>query len=450
MAERILKFGGIDPLSRSESRKGEAEPDTDPRGRQGTEIIGGMHMMSAVEQLQPVSKTRMAYFDPDAPDMSLGELEDAVAEGGVSLEEVMTKTDRFTPLVNPRRSREKDHGERDPSSEGDLWHVPTSNYQARTPRQMFEPLARSVGENGSVEDSSVYGEFRERRNGGEVHGHVWFDDFDVGAIEGDPVRLGLRFRWNYYGDLSFSYRPFAQQTRCKNSVRALDDWEPVMAHNRDPNLREKWDEAVRALGLYGDALSQQIQAARDVLFGFGGVEPDASDGPDVIPMPMTLEAFYEHCGFPDARVMAEHARDEARASGDPRESAQRINAWHVHAGATYWLAWHWNGAESSRAFREYRRAADDLLMNPNQMVDRARESYEEEVRGEIVSEVLDEGQDLSDASAEQRDEIELRMMEHEGVATMGSSAETMETMVERFEETEQRLDAIEAAMAEEA
>jgi hypothetical protein len=446
MAERVIKFGGIDPLSRTEWGRGDSEPDTDPRASQGTDIVSGVHLMSAVEQLEPCVSTRMAYFDPGSPvNMTLGELEEAVRAGDVSLQEVMTVTDRFEPTVNPRRSRQKGAGDRDPDNDGDLWHVPTSNYNARPPRERFEPLARAIDDNDAIDNSGVYGEFRERRNGGEVYGEVWFDDFDVGAMDGDPVRLGIEFRYNYFGDMAFSYRPYAQRTRCKNSVRALDTWEPVMAHNQEPNFRERYDELLRELGLYGDALSQQIQTASELVFDFeSDIDPeDAEDG--VVPVPVSVEGFYENAGLPDPRTAADAARDEASGAARYDGGPGRISAWHLHNGATYWLSWHWNGSEGTRAFRQYRRAADDMLINPHQMADRVRESYEEGVREDIIADVAGEpGARWDDLDEQQRQEVESRMMDHDGVDMARRSVESLETMVESFEETEERLDAIAA------
>jgi hypothetical protein len=447
MTERIIKYGGIDPLSRTESEHGDAEPDEDPRGKMGTEIVRGVHLMSAAEQLEPAATTAMAYFDPDAPERELGleEIEARVRDGELSLGDVMTKTSRFTPLVNPRRSRLKRRDELSRDADADLWHVPTSNYQAMPPRQIFEPLAEAIEANDAIDPSGVFGEFRTRRNGGEVHGDIWFADFSVGAIDGDPVRLGFEFRWNYFGDMAFSYQPYAQQTRCKNSVAPLDDRVPVMHHNRSISWREVWTEALEELGLYGDELTQQIQAAREILFDFTGAL-DVTDG--VLPMPMDLETFYRHAGFPDPQIPAEHAREEARNSSDPRESAERINAWHIHAGATYWLSWHWDGSESSRAFREYRRAANDLLFNPDEMAGRVESSYGDEQEREVIRDVLNEGQTLEDADDEQIAEIESRLADHEGIAQISNSVETLDDMVKRFEETEERLERVQEAMSE--
>lgn len=448
MAERIIKFGGIDPLSRTDWARGGSEPDTDPRATTGADIVSGVHLMSAVEQLEPCVSTRMAYFDPGSPaDMTLADLEEAVREGDVSLEEVMTVTDRFEPTVNPRRSREKGLGDRDPSNDGDLWHVPTSNYNARPPRARFEPLARAIDDNDTIENSGVYGEFRERRNGGEVYGEVWFDDFDVGAIDDDPVRLGIEFRYNYFGDMAFSYRPYAQRTQCKNSIRALDGWEPVMAHNQEPNFRERYDELLRELGLYGDALSQQIRRAADLVFDFESTTDPGEADDGVIPVPVSVEAFYEHVGLPDPRTAADAAREEASGAARYDGGPTRVSAWHLHNGATYWLSWHWNGSEGTRAFRQYRRAADDMLINPHQIVDRVRDSYEESVREEIIAEVAgDAGARWEDLDDEQRQEVESRVMDHDGVDMARRSTQSLDEMVQSFEETEERLDAIAAEM----
>lgn len=459
MTERILKYGGIDPLSRTESPKGDAEPDNDPRGKRGTEIVRGMHLMSAVEQLEPCATTEMAYFDPDggAEGMNLDEIEQAVRDGDMSLEAVMTKTGRFTPLVNPRRSRLKRRGDLSEDGDADLWYVPTNNYTAMPPRQIFEPLARAIDQNDSVENGGVFGEFRERRNGGEVFGNIWFSDFDVGAIEGDPVRLGFEVGWNYFGGRRFFRRPWAQQTRCRNSVAPLDD-RVVVQHNRNSvNWREWWDEALEELGIYGDRLTQAIQAARSILFDFsgelvdedtvGGDTVDEGTGDEVAPMPMGVDNFYRHLDFPDPTSMADHAREEARNSGDPRERADRVNAWHLHAGATYWLSWHWSGSEDSRAFRGYRRTANDMLWNPHQIATTVRDSYGDEERRRVVADVLGPDRELSDATDEERDEIEERLGSHEGIATVNNSVESLEDAVEQFRDTEERLDRIQEAMA---
>lgn len=465
MTQRILKYGGIGPLSRAESDRAEAEPDKDPRGDKGTEIVSGMHLMSAVQQLEPCATTGMAYFDPDSglADATAAEIQEAVRSGEVDLTDHLTVTDRFTPLVDPRRSRRKRRGELTLEGDADLWHVPTDSWVERSPRDYFEPLAAAISDNDDIPDDSVFGEFRERRNGGEVFGEVVFDGMEVNPADSDPVRMGFQVGWSYFGDRSFFVEPFAQATRCKNSVRAVGDKEVVMNHNQSVNLREMWNEKIRELGIYGDKVAQAIEEACEILYDFSGelaVETVGEDGtttgeddealPDgVVTMPMSLEAFYEHAGFPGeaSRIAAEHAREAARNSGDPREEASRVNAWHIHSGATFWLKWHWNGAEDSRTFKKRRRAADDMLFNPYQIADRVEDEYRDEARRTIIRDVLGPEGSLADADEEEIEEIEDRLANHEGVVRMAESVSALGDKVEQFEDTEDRLDRMEDAIA---
>jgi hypothetical protein len=274
---------------------------------------------------------------------------------------------------------------------------------------------------------------------------VWFDDFRVGEIQGDPVRLGFKVGWNYYGDRALFYTPYAQQTRCKNSVAPIGDRHVVTHQNRSKNFREMWDEAIRELGIYGDELAQQIAVATDILYDFD--RESGADDEDIIPMPMSLESFYGYVGLPDPRVAARHAREESANYHDPRTGEGVVSAWHVHAGATYWLSWHWNGSEDSRAFKEHRRLANDLLFNPHQKAEDAVDAFESEAETEVVRAVLGEGRDLSDATDEELAEIEDRLAEDEAVATARASADRVGDLVESFTDTEERLDRMEEAMA---
>lgn len=448
MTEKVLKFGGIDALSRTESERGDEEPDNDPRLSQGVEVVRGLHMMNAVQQLEPAAGTRMAYFDPDSEYGSLEELQRAVESGEATLEGELTTTDRFSPLVNPRRSRRKRSGELPADSDADLWHVPTSNYTAMPPTEVFQPAASVIDNHDGIPNDSVFGEFRTRRNGGEVFGEVLFDTMRVDNTEGDPVRLGVECGWDYFGGRAFFLQPFAQQTRCKNSIRRLGEKKTVMHHNRSVDWRDEWSEMIERLGIIGDQLSQAIGDARRILFDFTGGADDSVDyerGP-IVPVPVQLEEFYEHVGFPDPRTPADHARSRARNSDNGAETADRVSAWHLHAGATYWLSWHWTGSESSQAFRNHRRNANDLLFNPEQMVERVRTELVTNERARIVREVVGEGATMEDATPEQREEINARLNDNEAVVEINNSVESLEDALEEFRDTEERLDRVADAM----
>lgn len=445
MVETILKFGGVDALSLTEYEKGSNEPDEDPRGREA-EIVTGLHLMNAADMLEPsATAPRMLYPDADHPlaDADLEEVQEAVEAGDVDLSDLFTSTGRYTPLVNPRRQRRKQSGDLDPGSDRDLWYVPTDSYEAYPPRRVFEPLASIVDEHDDIPNDSVSGEFRARRDGGEVFGEVVFDSADVGhTLDGEPVRMGIEFGWNYFGSRKFYAQPFAQQTTCKNSIRSIGDRETLYHQNKDIDLREWWGGVLTNMFEASSDLADSIHEAMEIVYDFSGQLEDAPD--QVNPMPFSVESFYEHAGFPEdaCRRAAEYARDEARDSEDPRETAERINAWHLHAGATYWLQWYWTGSEDSRAFRGYRTAADDMLFNPYQMADRVQESYEESERERVMRDVAGHA-DPAQLTDEEVDEIEDRLAEHEGIAEIRATVNTVQDAVEEFESAEDRLDRIE-------
>lgn len=442
MTETIYKWGGIDALSRTEPEQGSREPDSDPRARGGTEVLHGMHMMSAVQQLEPAATGRMAYFDPDSRFEDLSELQSAVESGEAELDEELTTTDRFSPLLNPRRSRQKDAGDLPRDSDADLWHVPTSNYRAMPPSTIFSAAAKVVDAHDGIPNGSVSGEFRSRRNGGEVFGEMVFDTMEVENTENDPVRLGVEFGWDYFGGRAFFVQPFAQQTACKNSIRRLGDKKTVMHHNKSVDWKEEWSEVINRLGIIGDRLSQFIMEAREIVFDFtgGADEPDTTR--PVVPVPMSVDSFFEHIGLPDPRIPADHAREQARNSEDGLEDAEHITAWHLHAGATYWLSWYWSGSEDSQAFRSHRRTANDLLFNPESLVERVEQQVVANERRRVMEEVLGQGVTMEEATPEERDEIETRLTDSSVVVDMSSSVETLNDAVEEFRGTEERLDAM--------
>lgn len=440
MAQRILKFGGLDMMSRMERETGDEEPEQDPRRSEAT-IVSGLHLMSAVEQLEPCADTDMYYAAPDSPllDMSLEEAQEAVRAGEVDLTAELTKTGRFAPLVNPRRNRRKRAGELPADGDSDLWHVPTSNYNPMPPRRLFSPMAQAIDAHDDIPNDAVFGEFRERRNGGEVFGEILFDTMRVNVAGSDPVRLGLRFGWNYFGSKAFSIQPFAQRTRCSNSVAALGERVTVMHHNRSTDLREMYEEAIAQMDLVSRRLSIAIEEALEVVLEFDA-DPDEEPADGVHPVPMSVEEFYLRAGLDaDTRTMAE-AAEEAAGAGGRRRPHGRLTAWDLHNGATYWLSWHWSGSESSRRFRGLRRAADDLLFNPLQMFQRAVREYENDIERRIAEDVLGEGGSLEDASEEERRLIEERLADHSGLTMTDRSEASLADLVRQFEDTEERLD----------
>ena len=435
----IIHFGGIDAISNSNREEGDREPDEDPRSRSGgARVIEGCHLMSAVERLRGCTETGIAYFDPDLPadERDLEELGGRVRRGEVDLGDVLTTTDRHNALVDPDSARDKRDGRADADSDADLWSVFTDNYRAMPPVDVFRPLAKEI-DSRDVPNDSVFGEFRTRRAGGEVFGELLFDTMEVRHSSDDPVKLGVEFGWNYYGDRAFFCRGFAQQTRCKNSIRSLTDRHTVMHHNQNPDWREMWSDVIDALGVVGETLAQAIMDARDLVYDFG-------DGGDSLPM--GPEGFLELAGLPEgaAEVAAEKAQDWAREAGG--EDPEHISAWHLHAGVTYWLSWHWSGSEDSQAFRGHRRTANDLLFNPRPVQARVEEEYRERERRNARRRIADDPD--ADLTAEERLELQEEMDNHSGVASVDAAFAELEDSIEEFRTTEERLDRMESAIAE--
>jgi hypothetical protein len=275
------------------------------------------------------------------------------------------ETERFNAIVEPDRLAEEANGD-EPSADP-LFHVPTDNYTIINPTDVYAPLEdvlRSETYEGTPLAELVFGEIRQYRGGGEVHMDIMFDGLSV-TLPGrnDPITMGVTTGYDFFGNNAVYVEGFARDSYCANSIRSLTDRE-IVKHVGDIDGFEPWWESVLSqLELVADDLLGFITDAQDITVSF----------PDV---PFDLEEFYTLLDFPE--YLAQQAASDARSNAaDPFE----INMWTLHSGATYALTHFFRGKEGD-ALDGYVRTANDILFNPDGILERVEQAYERRAEAE--------------------------------------------------------------------
>ncbi len=268
------------------------------------------------------------------------------------------ETDEHVALVEPTRLRAQAVGR---PAVDPLFHVPSDSYAVINPVEAYDPLAAIIREttvDGSSLGDACFGEVRTYRNGGEVHLDLLFDGLEV-TLPGrnDPVALGITTGYDFFGGHAVYVEGYAQDIRCRNSLRQITDRERIKHVGEIGTLEDWWRERLSELDLVRDDLRACIQEARSVTV-------------DLTAVPFDLEEFYSLLGFPE--YLARHAADDTRETTDDLAD---VDLWALHSGATYALTHQFRGREGTTLDR-YVRAANDLLFNPEQSIDRIIEAYE--------------------------------------------------------------------------
>lgn len=260
------------------------------------------------------------------------------------------ETDRFVALVDPDKMIDSLNGaDVDP-----LWHVPTDDYRIINPDDAYTPMEDALRE-AELHDQ-LTGEARLYRGGGEVHVDVLFPSKFV-EYEDSRVLAGFTTGYDFFGQTPLYAVGYAQDNGCMNSIRDLTD-KKVARHTGDRNdFTEWWSEILLQIDVMTDHLSEIIEFATAADIG-------------LTDMPFDLQELYENLGVPT--YLAQIAATDARSrSDDPFD----VSLWDVHSGLTYALTHEFRGGESG-ALRGYVQTANDLLMNPDAMVNQARTAYE--------------------------------------------------------------------------
>jgi hypothetical protein len=418
MTDRAASIAGIDP---------DDPPETS--------------LATAIRNLEQAEAGDLAWKVPEqiARKIDVGEVNNLLPEGAeatrASPRTVFVETDRFQSVYSPDKLRSWFSGDDDTDQLDDpLWHVPTKTYSIVNPLNAYEPLEGAIRDEGYGDD--VFGEIRTYKAGGEVHMDVLFDAFQIDYTNDDsgrdPIVLGVRTGYDFFGSQALYFEGFAQDSRCNNSIRSITE-KKTIRHVGEVDLEDEVADVLEEMQLMTNRLAELIELAEDIEL-------------DVIEMQFSepfdhndnIQGFYELAGFPTymAREAASHARQRADNTYLPDMTA-------MWDGATYALTHHYSGGENTTTAQDYIDAANDMVMNPSQVIGEVNREHTRRLNAQSESQQVDlegenahaEIEEFSQSVKEKADEFESRNEElrntlvaevggdGDGVATDGGSDE---------------------------
>lgn len=371
-------------------------------------------LASAIRNLEQADQSGLAWKVPEevAQKMDVGAINDLLPDGteGVRAGDgsVFVETDRYQSVYSPDKVRSWLSVDDDADQVDDaLWHVPTKTYSIVNPLTAYEPLEEAIRDEDLGDDT--FGEIRTYKGGGEVHMDVLFDayqiDYDDGDGGSDPIVLGLRTGYDFFGSQALYFEGFAQDTHCDNSIRSVTD-KKTIRHVGDVDLEDEVQEVLEELGLMQNRLAELIELAEDIELDVLEMEfSEPFDHDD------NIRGFYELAGFPSymAREAASHARQRADNIFTPDMTA-------LWDGATYALTHQFSGGENTSTAQEYIDVANDMVMNPTQVIGQVERQHTQRLAAQSEGDQLSvEGQkahadiqEFSQTVKDKADEFESR------------------------------------------
>jgi hypothetical protein len=391
MTDRAASIAGIDP---------DDPPETS--------------LATAIRNLEQAEAGDLAWKVPEqiARKIDVGEVNNLLPEGAeatrASPRTVFVETDRFQSVYSPDKLRSWFSGDDDTDQLDDpLWHVPTKTYSIVNPLNAYEPLEGAIRDEGYGDD--VFGEIRTYKAGGEVHMDVLFDAFQIDYTNDDsgrdPIVLGVRTGYDFFGSQALYFEGFAQDSRCNNSIRSITE-KKTIRHVGEVDLEDEVADVLEEMQLMTNRLAELIELAEDIEL-------------DVIEMQFSepfdhndnIQGFYELAGFPTymAREAASHARQRADNTYLPDMTA-------MWDGATYALTHHYSGGENTTTAQDYIDAANDMVMNPSQVIGEVNREHTRRLNAQSESQQVDlegenahaEIEEFSQSVKEKADEFESR------------------------------------------
>lgn len=343
MSDRAAGIAGIDP---------DDPPETS--------------LATAIRNLEQAEQGGLAWKVPDdvADKMDVGRINSVLPDGSEATRagsgSVFVETDRFQSVYSPDKLRSWLSVDEDADQVDDaLWHVPTKTYSIVNPLTAYEPLEEAIRDEDYGDD--VFGEIRQYKGGGEVHMDVLFDAFQIDYTDDDsgrdPIVLGVRTGYDFFGDTALYFEGFAQDTRCNNSIRSITEQKTVR-HVGDVDLEDEVHDVLEEMELMTNRLAELIELAEDI-----EVDTLEMDFAEPFDHGDDIRAFYELAGFPS--YLAQDAASHARQRADNVFTPDMTAMWD---GATYALSHSYQGGENTSTAQEYIDAANDMVMNPSQVI----------------------------------------------------------------------------------
>jgi len=344
MSDRAASIGGVDP---------DDLPETS--------------LATAIRNLEQAEQGGLAWKVPDnvASKMDMGRINELLPDGSEATRagsgSVFVETDRFQSVYSPDKLRSWLKADDDTDEVDDaLWHVPTQTYSIVNPLTAYEPLEEAIRDEGYGDE--VFGEIRQYKGGGEVHMDILFDAFQIEDYSDDdsgrdPIVLGVRTGYDFFGDTALYFEGFAQDRRCSNSIRSITE-KKTIRHVGDVDLEDEVHDVLEEMELMTNRLAELIELAEDI-----EVDTLEMDFAEPFDHNDDIRAFYELAGFPS--YLAQDAASHARQRADNVFTPDMTAMWD---GATYALSHSYQGGENTSTAQEYIDAANDMVMNPSQVI----------------------------------------------------------------------------------
>jgi len=303
-------------------------------------------------------------MDPRQVDESLPDEISVVPAGNGS---IYVETDRFQSVYSPDKLWSWLTADDDEVLDDALWHVPTKTYSIVNPLTAYEPLEEAIRDEEYGDD--VFGEIRSYKGGGEVHMDILFDAFQIDYTDDDsgrdPIVLGIRTGYDFFGSQALYFEGFAQDTRCDNSIRSITE-KKTIRHVGDVNLEDEVADVLEEMELMTNRLAELIEMAEDIEVDMLEMDfAEAFDHDD------NFRGFYELAGFPS--YIASAAANHARQRADNVFTPDMTDLWD---GATYALTHTFSGGEGTATAQDYIDSANDMVMNPSQTLGQVNREHQ--------------------------------------------------------------------------
>lgn len=330
-------------------------------------------LATAIRGLETAETGSVSWKLPEsvAQNVNVPDMNDRFADGvemkRADKNSVYVEVDRFVSVYSPDKVESWVNPNDDDDVPDDaLWHIPTNTYSIVNPLTAYEPLEEAIRDEGYGDN--VFGEIREYKEGGEVHMDILFDAFEIEYSNDDdgrdPIVLGVRSGYDFFGSQALYFEGFAQDTRCDNSIRAITE-KKTIRHVGDVDLEEEVQDVLEEMELMTNRLAELIELAEDI-----EVDMLEMDFSEPFSHSDSIQGFYELSGFPTylAREAAGHARHRADNQFMPDMTA-------LWDGATYALTHQFNGGENTSTAEEYISLANDMVMNPSRTLGRVNREH---------------------------------------------------------------------------
>ena len=313
-------------------------------------------------------------------------------------------------LVNPAwesRLPEEIPGDREDA----VWHIPTKKYTKVDHETVWRPLYEAIYNRG--EAANVFGSVRARREGGEIHMDVFFENAGISTDSSDEITLGISTGHDYYGNVRLYVDVVAYH-------QTGDGVGQVMRYLVDPKRRKHTGTADEEVVAWFEDAVERLDTVSDKMYN---IVADAMHYE--VPMsdiPTTLSGFYEHLGLPNRgeSTLADPAGERAVET-----AVGPYTAWHLYK-AGMWAVEHEYNSRDTSSFKKHVQTVNTLLFNPSLAEKRVLKSCEEEIeetKHERDSEVWDFVEDSPDST----------------LKTIRGRAKSISEGVEEFESTKDRL-----------